>query len=40
MAPIYGEEEWDAEARADKQKELLEENCRLLIIRGAAGCGR
>lgn len=36
MAPVYGQEEWEEEARADKQKELLEEDCRLLIVRGSA----
>ena len=29
MAPIYGQEEWEAEACADKQKELLVCRCRL-----------
>lgn len=33
MAPIYGQKEWDEEAAADKQKELKDEDCRLLVIR-------
>lgn len=33
MMPIFGKEEWEEEAQADKVKELEEEDTRLLIIR-------
>lgn len=36
MAPIYGQEDWDEEAGADKRKELAENDARVLIIRGGA----
>jgi hypothetical protein len=37
MGPIYGQQEWDDEAAEDKQKELAEEDCRVLIIRQQSG---
>ena len=36
MAPIYGQKEWDEEAAADKQKELRDDDCRLLVIRDSS----
>lgn len=36
MMPIYGKQEWEEEAKADKVKELEEADTRLLIIRASA----
>ena len=36
MAPIYGAEEWEKQARAEKAKQLAEEDTRLLLVRSKA----